>query len=98
MVTRRGRRVGASGRPHPWTYWWRKEKGTPCVPGSRASGISAAFSLRLLAGPSGGSNRSCVATLVAMWVYDSRTNKQFTLKQDPLSRSDLDDFVGSGTG
>ena len=36
-----------------------KKKGTPCVPGSRASGISAAFSLRLLAGPTGNPNRSC---------------------------------------
>ncbi len=29
----------------------------------------------------------------AMWVYDLRTNKHFTLKQNPLTRADLDDFV-----
>ena len=28
-----------------------------------------------------------------LWIYDLRTNKDFTLKQNPLSRSDLDDFV-----
>ena len=28
-----------------------------------------------------------------LWVYDLRTNKHFTLKQNPLARSDLDDFV-----
>lgn len=28
-----------------------------------------------------------------LWVYDLRTNKRFTLKQKPLTRSDLDDFV-----
>lgn len=28
-----------------------------------------------------------------LWVYDLRTNKHFTLKQNPLRRSDLDDFV-----
>lgn len=28
-----------------------------------------------------------------LWVYDLRTNKRFTLKQSPLSRSDLDEFV-----
>lgn len=27
------------------------------------------------------------------WVYDLRTNKHFTLKQNPLTRADLDDFV-----
>ena len=27
------------------------------------------------------------------WIYDLRTNKHFTLKQKPLTRSDLDDFV-----
>ncbi len=29
----------------------------------------------------------------ALWVYDFRTNKNFTLKKNPLQRSDLDDFV-----
>ncbi|MEU9255226.1 class I SAM-dependent DNA methyltransferase [Streptomyces sp. NPDC048270] len=29
------------------------------------------------------------------WVYDLRTNKHFTLKKNPLSRTDLDDFVRS---
>jgi type I restriction enzyme M protein len=28
-----------------------------------------------------------------LWVYDLRTNKHFTLKQNPLRRVDLDDFV-----
>ena len=28
-----------------------------------------------------------------LWVYDLRTNKEFTLKQNPLRRSDLDEFV-----
>ena len=28
-----------------------------------------------------------------LWVYDLRTNKHFTLKQRPLTRSDLDEFV-----
>jgi type I restriction enzyme M protein len=30
-----------------------------------------------------------------LWVYDLRTNKHFTLKQRPLRRDDLDDFVAS---
>jgi type I restriction enzyme M protein len=29
----------------------------------------------------------------ALWIYDLRTNKDFTLKQNPLSRGDLDEFV-----
>ncbi len=28
-----------------------------------------------------------------LWVYDLRTNQHFTLKTNPLQRSDLDDFV-----
>ena len=28
-----------------------------------------------------------------LWVYDLRTNKHFTLKANPLKRSDLDEFV-----
>jgi type I restriction enzyme M protein len=28
-----------------------------------------------------------------LWIYDLRTNISFTLKQNPLSRADLDDFV-----
>jgi len=28
-----------------------------------------------------------------LWIYDFRTNKNFTLKQNPLVASDLDDFV-----
>ncbi|MFR4189904.1 MAG: class I SAM-dependent DNA methyltransferase, partial [Corynebacterium variabile] len=28
-----------------------------------------------------------------LWVYDLRTNKHFTLKQNPLEREHLDDFV-----
>ncbi|MEK6408385.1 MAG: class I SAM-dependent DNA methyltransferase [Acidobacteriota bacterium] len=29
----------------------------------------------------------------ALWIYDLRTNKHFTLKENPLKRNDLDDFV-----
>ncbi|MEX1071412.1 MAG: N-6 DNA methylase, partial [Anaerolineales bacterium] len=28
-----------------------------------------------------------------LWIYDFRTNKNFTLKERPLTRTDLDDFV-----
>ena len=28
-----------------------------------------------------------------LWVYDLRTNRHFTLKQNPLRRHHLDDFV-----
>jgi type I restriction enzyme M protein len=28
-----------------------------------------------------------------LWIYDFRTNQHFTLKEDPLKRTDLDDFV-----
>ena len=28
-----------------------------------------------------------------LWIYDLRTNKHFILKENPLKRSDLDDFV-----
>ena len=28
-----------------------------------------------------------------LWIYDLRTNKHFTLKENPLKRSDLGDFV-----
>jgi type I restriction enzyme M protein len=31
----------------------------------------------------------------ALWIYDFRTNINFTLKKDPLKRADLDDFVAS---
>lgn len=30
-----------------------------------------------------------------LWIYDLRTNKHFTLKTSPLTRTDLDDFVAS---
>src|SRR6266487_2742856 len=30
-----------------------------------------------------------------LWIYDLRTNKQFTLKTNPLQRGDLDEFVAS---
>ncbi len=29
----------------------------------------------------------------ALWIYDLRTGQNFTLKQNPLTRADLDDFV-----
>ena len=28
-----------------------------------------------------------------LWIYDLRTNRHFTLKTNPLTRADLDDFV-----
>jgi len=28
-----------------------------------------------------------------LWIYDLRTNRHFTLKTNPLGRSDLDDFI-----
>ena len=28
-----------------------------------------------------------------LWIYDLRTNRRFTLKNNPLTRADLDDFV-----
>jgi type I restriction enzyme M protein len=31
----------------------------------------------------------------ALWIYDLRTNKHFTLKTTTLTRADLDDFVSS---
>jgi type I restriction enzyme M protein len=31
----------------------------------------------------------------ALWVYDFRTNKNFTLRERPLKKSDLDDFVAA---
>jgi type I restriction enzyme M protein len=33
------------------------------------------------------------ASTSKLWIYDLRTNKHFTLKTNPLSRADLDDFV-----
>ncbi len=30
-----------------------------------------------------------------LWIYDLRTNRRFTLKANPLTRTDLDDFVAS---
>ena len=30
-----------------------------------------------------------------LWIYDLRTNQHFTLKQNPLRRADLDDFIDS---
>jgi type I restriction enzyme M protein len=37
-----------------------------------------------------GSDKPWTQTL---WAYDLRTNKHFTLKESPLTRADLDDFV-----
>ncbi len=33
-----------------------------------------------------------------LWIYDLRTNQHFTLKENPLKRSDLDDFVACYSG
>jgi type I restriction enzyme M protein len=30
-----------------------------------------------------------------LWIYDFRTNQHFTLKENPLKRSDLDDFIAA---
>jgi type I restriction enzyme M protein len=38
---------------------------------------------------------SDVAATRALWIYDLRTNKHFTLKTNPLARADLDDFVNA---
>lgn len=34
----------------------------------------------------------------ALWVYDLRTNRRFTLKERPIKRADLDDFVACYKG
>ena len=36
---------------------------------------------------------SPTAQTKTLWIYDLRTNKNFTLKQNPLTRADLDEFV-----
>jgi type I restriction enzyme M protein len=36
---------------------------------------------------------SAKASTKRLWVYDLRTNQHFTLKTNPLQRSDLDEFV-----
>jgi len=33
------------------------------------------------------------ASTDTLWIYDLRTNQHFTLKQHPLTRADLDEFV-----
>ena len=33
------------------------------------------------------------AATKALWIYDLRTNQRFTLKERPMTRGDLDDFV-----
>jgi type I restriction enzyme M protein len=33
------------------------------------------------------------AATKALWIYDLRTNKRFTLKERPMARADLDDFI-----
>ncbi|MCP4542483.1 MAG: SAM-dependent DNA methyltransferase [Chloroflexi bacterium] len=40
---------------------------------------------------------SPTAATKALWIYDLRTNKNFTLKQNPLTRADLDEFVACYT-
>ena len=34
----------------------------------------------------------------ALWVYDLRTNRRFTLRERPLKSADLDDFIASYRG
>jgi type I restriction enzyme M protein len=36
---------------------------------------------------------SAIPWTKTLWIYDLRTNKQFTLKANPLQRADLDEFV-----
>jgi type I restriction enzyme M protein len=36
---------------------------------------------------------SAEANTKALWIYDLRTNQRFTLKERPMTRADLDDFV-----
>jgi hypothetical protein len=36
---------------------------------------------------------SSTAAIKTLWIYDLRTNMSFTLKQNPLTREDLDEFV-----
>jgi type I restriction enzyme M protein len=36
---------------------------------------------------------SDVAATKELWIYDLRTNQRFTLKERPMVRADLDDFV-----
>jgi len=38
-------------------------------------------------------SRSLSAWTENLWIYDLRTNKHFTLKENPLKREDLDEFV-----
>ena len=33
------------------------------------------------------------AATKALWIYDLRTNKRFTLKERPMTHNDLDDFL-----
>ncbi len=33
------------------------------------------------------------AATKALWIYDLRTNQRFTLKERPMMRADLDDFI-----
>jgi type I restriction enzyme M protein len=36
---------------------------------------------------------SAEANTKTLWIYDLRTNRRFTLKERPMTRDDLDDFV-----
>jgi type I restriction enzyme M protein len=36
---------------------------------------------------------SAEANTKDLWIYDLRTNRRFTLKERPMARADLDDFV-----
>src|SRR5438874_2449234 len=45
---------------------------------------------RCLPGPLAPTRPPCTREL---WIYDLRSNRDFTLKTNPLQRADLDDFV-----
>jgi type I restriction enzyme M protein len=34
-----------------------------------------------------------IAATKDLWIYDLRTNQRFTLKERPMVRADLDDFI-----
>ena len=82
----RSRRVFSFHRPATLAEWARTPAGdsTPSAPlrtGPLATGLRA----RLRQLPP--------LVTKGLWIYDLRTNSHFTLKQNPLTRADLDEFV-----
>ena len=64
---------------------------TPCCACPPASSTPRAS--RRTSSSSTASRRSEKPWTEKLWIYDLRTNKHFTLKENPLKRADLDDFV-----